>query len=63
MRFVAPNAHDFLERYDAIKSGICSKLPYDKTLSRFLEAVQEYEKHFNRFYKEAHKPGQPPATE
>jgi hypothetical protein len=54
-RFIASCTFDFIERYDAIKTGMCTGLPYDKTINRFLVAVKIYENYFNRFYDEKNK--------
>jgi hypothetical protein len=51
-RFVAPNIFDFLEKYDIIKSGIVSPLPYGETSNRFLEAVRMFEGYLSKFQSE-----------
>jgi hypothetical protein len=59
--FVAPNTFDFLEKYDIIKSGVVSPLPYGDTSNRFIEAVRYYEPLFNNYCNEVQKRrNQPP---
>jgi hypothetical protein len=54
-QFIAPCIFDFIERYDSIKSGLCSTLPFDSTPNRFLKAARIYESYYRRFYEEKNK--------
>jgi hypothetical protein len=53
-RFILDNTNDFLSRYDAIKQGWTLPLPYDKTLSRFIEASKYYEQQYSKFLEQKH---------
>ena len=52
--FISYSTFDLLSRYDAIKQGWALPLSYDKTLNRFVEAIEYYEKQYNKFYNQKH---------
>jgi hypothetical protein len=48
-----------LERYDYLKDGLVSAMPFDLTLNRFLEAARYFENELIRFQNE--KQATPPS--
>jgi hypothetical protein len=46
---VSNDTAEFLSRYDAIKAGWATGLPYGKTSNRFVEAVSYFEHQMRRF--------------